>query len=88
MAITRQAYEWRGVVPTGTTVSKNGHPILGTWTAGSGLTYDQTISVPAFEGGMPLDIMWGGKGNNLKTSAIPSRTSYHHRWTRLLAHRR
>ena len=69
MAITRQAYEWRGVVPTGTVVSKNGHPVLGTWTAGSGLTYDQTITVPPFEGGMPLDIMWGGKGNNLKTSA-------------------
>ena len=46
MAITRQAYEWRGVVPTGTTVSKNGHPILGTWTAGSGLTYIRPSRFP------------------------------------------
>jgi len=75
MAITRQAYEWRGVVTTGTTVCKTGHPVLGDWTAADGTAggpttaYNNTISVPAFEGGMPLDIMWGGKGNNLRTSA-------------------
>ena len=75
MAITRQAYEWRGVVTTGTTVCRTGHPVLGDWTAADGTAggpttaYNNTISVPAFEGGMPLDIMWGGKGNNLRTSA-------------------
>lgn len=73
MAITRQAYEWRGVVPQGTVVSKIGHPILGRWTSddeSAGRTYSETIVVPDLPDGSPVDIWTGGRGNNLKTSAM------------------
>jgi hypothetical protein len=65
MAVTRQAYEWRAVVPQGQEVNKTGHPILGK----NDLAYTNTFVVPSLEAGHPVDIMWGGKGNNLRTSA-------------------
>jgi len=64
MAITRQAYEWRAVVPQGQEVN-NGHPILGQ----NDSAYTDTFVVPSLRAGHPVDIMWGGKGNNLRTSA-------------------
>ena len=73
MAIARQAYEWRAVVPEGTSVSKTGHTVLGRWTSEdqtAGRHYSETIVVPDLPEGFPVDIWTGGKGNNLKTSAM------------------
>ena len=83
MAITRQAYEWRGLVPRDVdpdgVISTGpdyviGQPILGSFEetikppAAQPKPWQQYV-VPDIERGHPIEIMWGQKGNNLKTSA-------------------
>ena len=76
MAITRQAYEWRGIMPNGVVCDKTGHPILGQWSFANpaATSYDECNWIPDLPGGDPIDIIWGGKGNNLNTSASTNHT--------------
>ena len=88
MAITRQAYEWRGLVPRDVdpdgVISTGpdyviGQPILGSFEltikppAAQPKPWQQYV-VPDIERGHPIEIMWGQKGNNLKTSANTKHT--------------
>jgi len=89
MAITRQAYEWRGLVPRDVdyagVISAGpdyviGQPILGSFEKDAALPATdqqkpwQQFVVPDIKRGYPIEIMWGQKGNNLKTSANSKNT--------------
>ncbi len=55
MAVRRQAFEWRNVMPTGETVILNNHPVL---------VPNQVHTVP-LRAGIPYDIFVGNVGNTL-----------------------
>jgi len=66
LALRRQVYEWRNILPTGQTVSLNKHPILKPNSV-------HTIALPA---NRPIDIFIGGVGNNIDIPAELKATQF------------
>lgn len=66
MAIRRQVYEWRNILPTGQTVSLNKHPVL----------KPNSVHTVALPSNRAIDIFIGGVGNNIDIPAELKATQF------------
>lgn len=66
MAIRRQVYEWRNILPTGQTVSLNKHPVL----------KPNSVHTVALPSNRAIDIFIGGIGNNIDIPAELKATQF------------